>query len=365
MHPKWFDISTDEWIRHITEIHFHPEEGAPYWLKFQKERGIDALREIRRADDLIKLGPMDEKELARIPVEEFIPKRFMKDKSRILTAETGGTTGVVKNTAYSIGEFRYAFSDFFHKVASGRNFPGNLNWLFVAPSGPHIIYRSAIEMAKSFGAMSPFAVDFDPRWVKKLNPGSLPFKRYKAHILEQALRIIHTQNIGILFTTPDIALNIAEELKPRTRELIKGIHLGGLPVFPHIYEKLSGLFPSAVIIPGYGNTLFGLTLEVKHPDRDYNVTYYPPGPRLIIDILKLSDNKGPATLEKTDYGERGRVAFHRLDEIFFIPNLIERDEAERAEPESVCTWKAGSQDGIRNPAPSRDKKEITIKEGLY
>jgi len=175
MHPKWFDISTDEWIRHITEIHFHPEEGAPYWLKFQKERGIDALREIRRADDLIKLGPMDEKELARIPVEEFIPKRFMKDKSRILTAETGGTTGVVKNTAYSIEEFRYAFSDFFHKVASGRNFPGNLNWLFVAPSGPHIIYRSAIEMAKIIWSnVTLLQLIFDPRWVKKIEPRFTP-----------------------------------------------------------------------------------------------------------------------------------------------------------------------------------------------
>lgn len=365
MNPKWFNKDKDEWLRHIISVHFNPKEGTPYWLRFQRERGIDALREINCTDDLLKLGPMDERKFAELPIEEFIPKYLLENKSQILTAETGCTTGVVKHAAYSVSEFRQSFSDFFYSVAVKRDFPGHLNWLFAGPSGPHIIWYCAVEMAKKFGAMRPFAIDFDPRWVKKMNPQSMPFKRYKTHIAEQSLRIIRTQNIGILFTTPDIACTIAEELKPGERDKIRGIHLGGLPLMPNIYEKLRAHFMSAVIIPGYGNTLFGLTLEIKSPDNKFNVTYYPPGPRLIIEILKLSNNNGTAMYEKADYGERGRVAVHRLDEAFFIPNLIERDEAERTEPLQIGTWQNGKQDGIRNPASASDTDELTVREGLY
>ncbi|RMF95169.1 MAG: hypothetical protein D6734_06125 [Candidatus Schekmanbacteria bacterium] len=365
MNYKWHNKSQNEWLRYILSIHFHQEEGAPYWLNIQRKLGIDVQKEIECIDDLLLLGPMDETALAKYPIEEFIPRILLKNKSQIITAESGGTTGTVKHTAYSLSEFREAFSEFFYITAVQRNFPGHLNWLFAAPSGPHIIHRSAMEMAARFGTMTPFAIDFDPRWIKKFSPNSMPFKRYKSHIIEQCLRILSTQEIGVLFTTPDIALSIAEELSPSQRNKIRGIHLGGMPLMPDIYEKITSLYSSAVIIPGYGNTLFGLTLEISPPDRNFNVVYYPPGPRIIIKIIKLSKNNGPAKLQEVEYGERGRVMIHRLDETLFLPNLIERDEAERALPLKVSTWDIGSQDGIKNPKTSPELKEATLREGLY
>ncbi|MBI5375094.1 MAG: hypothetical protein HZA77_06635 [Candidatus Schekmanbacteria bacterium] len=359
---NWRNCEKDEWLRHIISIHFNHSFGTPYWIKKESELGINAVKEIQSVEDLYILGQTPEEDLAITPVEEFMPKYFADNKPAFFTAESGGTTGIIKTTAYRVDEFRAAFSDFFRVIALSRNFPGHLNWLFAGPSGPHIIYRSAIDMAVSFGSMQPFAIDFDPRWAKKLPHGSMPFERYRAHILEQALRVIHIQNIGILFSTPDLAIAIGEAMHPLKRNRIRGIHIGGLPLTPESYEKIEALFHNAVIIPGYGNTLFGLTLEIEPHDKDYNVVYYPPGPRLIIDICDLTDSR---RMKKTDYGKRGRVVAHRLDEAFFIPNLIERDSAVRMDQKAVCTSPLDVQDGIQNPMPAADYRENYIQEGLY
>ncbi len=365
MRSGWRTLKADEWLRHIVSIHFDPVSGSPYWLRKESALGIDARKEICTADDLSLLGPMVEEDLASVPVEEFIPKRFLEDRPAIFTAESAGTTGVIKTTAYRIDEFRAAFADFLRAVGTERNFPGHLNWLFVGPSGPHIIHRSAIEMAVSFGAMEPFAIDFDPRWAKKLTRGSVALERYKAHILEQAVRIIETQNIGILFSTPDLALSLGDAVPSGVRAGIRGMHLGGLPLTPALYEKLDQSFPEAVIIPGYGNTLFGLTLEVEPHDREYNVVYYPPGPRLKIEVCHVSADDGSTLLKKAEYGETGRIVAHRLDEAFFIANLIERDEAERVLPKAICTAPGLFQDGIKNPLPAKDYTTRNVQEGLY
>lgn len=365
MQRDWRTSKGDEWLRHVVFIHFNPASGSPYWLKKESALGIDATKEIHTVDDLRILGPMAEEDLASVPVEEFIPKCFLENRPAIFTAETAGTTGVIKTTAYRIDEFRAAFSDFLRAVGIKRDFPGHLNWLFAGPSGPHIIHRSAIEMAVSFGAMQPFAIDFDPRWAKKLTPGSMALERYKAHILEQAVRIIETQDIGILFTTPDLALSIGAALPSRVRGRIRGMHLGGLPLTPVLYEKLEQSFNEAVIIPGYGNTLFGLTLEIEPHDGEYNVVYYPPGPRLKIEVCHVSGVDGSARLKKAEYGERGRIVAHRLDETFFIPNLIERDEGERVLPKEICTAPGVTQDGIKNPLPASDYTTRKVQEGLY
>jgi thienamycin biosynthesis protein ThnN len=365
MQWDWRTSDSDAWLRHVVSMHFDPDCGSPYWLKKESTLGIDARKEIRAADDLRILGPMAEEDLASVAVEEFIPKRFLEKRSAIFTAESAGTTGLIKTTAYRTDEFRAAFADFLRAVGRNRNFPGHLNWLFVGPSGPHIIHRSAIEMALSFGAMEPFAIDFDPRWAKKLPRGSVALERYKAHILEQAVRIIETQNIGILFSTPDLALSIADAVSASVRGRIRGMHLGGLPLTPAIYEKIDQCFPEAVIIPGYGNTLFGLTLEVEPHDREYNVVYYPPGPRLRIEVCHVSGVNGSACLKKAAYGETGRIVAHRLDEAFFIANLIERDEAERVLPKEICTAPGRLQDGIKNPLPAKDYTARDVQEGLY
>src|SRR3989338_3763967 len=361
----WFRKNQDEWLREILKVHFDKKSGTPYWLKKEKELGISVLDEIRSIGDLKLLGPMKEEDLVNLPIEEFLPKTFLKKKKNLVICETGGTTGKIKTTAYLEAEFQHAFVEFFRFVAGKRRFPVELNWAFIGPSGPHIIFKSAQAMAHSFSSMEPFSVDFDPRWIKKMEKGSSGFERYKEHVLEQAERIFSVQEIGVLFTTPVIAIEVGERLSFFKREKIKGIHLGGMVLTAEDYQKIKKLYPYSVIIPGYGNTLFGLTLELS-PSKDHTISYYPPGPRLVIKIIEkkanCNDNKRIAM--DAEIGERGQVMFHRLDKSFFIPNLIERDEGKRVE--ALKEWKQLGfyLDGVKDPAPLSELKQV-LREGLY
>ncbi|OGV61965.1 MAG: hypothetical protein A3K18_06470 [Lentisphaerae bacterium RIFOXYA12_64_32] len=346
-------------------VHFDPAQGTPYWLKREKELGISVLRQVRSVADLKVFGPMPERDLADTPLEQFIPAALLRTKKRLIVCETAGTAGNPKVTAYLDSEFRYAFPEFFAYVARERRFPIGVNWAFIGPSGPHIIFKSAQTMARALSSMEPFAVDFDPRWIKKMEPGSAGFERYKRHVLEQALRIFHTQEVGVLFTTPPLALDLAHTLPAPTRQRVRGIHLGGLPLSPADYQAIQANFPNAVVIPGYGNTLFGLTLELT-PSRDGSICYFPPGPRLVLKVVPQQDDAAPGDRigREVPVGDRGQVMFHRLDKCCFIPNMLERDEAQRVRmPEP---WKALGlcSDGVKDPGPSL-KNGVPIREGLY
>lgn len=350
-----FFIDPDQWLRHVLSIHFDPANGTPFWLERQQSLGIDVRREITSTDALSLLGPMDEEALRTRPIEDFLPKTV--DKRSLVLCETGGTTGRAKVTAYTREEFLNAFPRFYGRVARRRGFPEGFNWLFVGPTGPHIIGRAAVEIAREMGSMEPFTVDFDPRWIKKQAPGSAGFVRYREHLLEQAVAALETQKIGVLFATPPLLASLAERMTSEARLAIKGIHIGGMSMTAEQYRRFSEeLFPEAVIIPGYGNTLFGLCMEVER-DVDYHIDYFSPGPRLILSVV----GKHSKLLE---YGEEGRVVFTRLDESFLIVNLAERDRAVRI-PASEAAKSLGLYlDGVRDPRPLAEAAPV-MREGLY
>ena len=74
------------------------------------------------------------------------------------------------------------------------------------------------------------------------------------------------------------------------------------------------------------------------PADDYAITYYPPLPRAVIELVSPDD---PAT--PVGYGETGRVMLTTLTRDFFMPRFLERDEGERAEPCVHYPW-----DGVSN-----------------
>ena len=65
-----------------------------------KSWGLTLEREIKVFDDLKILGPMCEDDLRRYPIEHFIPKILLDQKSDFILGETAGTTGRPKVTAY-------------------------------------------------------------------------------------------------------------------------------------------------------------------------------------------------------------------------------------------------------------------------
>jgi hypothetical protein len=364
---KWFGLSPDEWLPIVISIHFDPYHGSQYWLDKEEELGINAIEEIKTLGDLKILGPMCEEDLRRYPIEHFIPKAFLDQKNDFILGETAGTTGRPKVTAYRRDEFRAAFVDWFVYIAGMRGFPTGGNWLWIGPSGPHIIGKAVREVADKMGSMDPFSIDFDPRWAKKLQPESIGSKRYLEHVLEQALDIIETQEIDVLYTTPPVLDALALRMSAQKRMAIKGVHYGGISIGKDDYKRFKEeYYPEAVHISGYGNTLFGLCLEIEESS-EFDLDYFPLGPRMVVQVVEMTGGNKPGykRLSKVvNYEEEGQVVFHRLDESFFIPNMFERDKAVRIPPTSTAIEYGITQDGVRNPTLLENNDKL-VKTGLY
>ena len=364
---KWYGLSLDEWLPVVISIHFDPHHGSQYWLKKEKDLRINAIKEINTLDDLKILGPMCEDDLRRYPIEHFIPKTYLNQKSNLILGETAGTTGRPKVTAYRRDEFLAAFVDWFVHIAGMRGFPTGGNWLWVGPGGPHIIGKAVGHVANRMGSMDPFSIDFDPRWAKKLPPESIGSKRYLEHVLEQALDILETQEIDVLYTTPPVLDALALRMSVQKRMAIKGVHYGGVSIGKDAYKKFKEeYYPEAVHISGYGNTLFGLCLEIE-ASSVYDLDYYPLGPRMVVKVVAKDEGNRPGCerlSKEVDYEEEGQVVFHRLDESFFIPNMFERDKAVRIAPTLTAREYGISQDGVRNPTLLENNDKV-VKTGLY
>ncbi len=346
-------------LHRILAIHFDPDEGSPYWLERARQLGFDPRYEIYSLEDLAILGPMDEEALSSRPIEDFIPRSLLGHRSECIVAETGGTLGKPKYAVHREDEFEKAFVQPFLLAAGRAMFPRALNWLFIGPGGPHIIGKAARRCAKMMGSADPFTVDFDPRWIKKLPDGSYARSRYQAHIEAQALQILETQKIGVIFGTPPLLESLSAKMTQTMREDIMGIHFGGMALKHDVRELLQKRFPNAVMLAGYGNTLFGMC-----PEFDYHaqtgIDYYPLGTRLVYQIIEPvepgQDAKSANLCKRLNYGERGQVLVHRLDEMQLIVNMLERDTAIRIPPRADAIELGFTQDGLQDPQPIVNKK---------
>ncbi len=355
--------SINQRLRYILNIHFDQKSGSQYWLERQESLGIDVRKEIQTIDDLPLLGAMDEEVLSNRPIEDFIPKLF-SSCTEYLLAETAGTLGKPKTAVHRLDEFHSAFVEPFVKAAKSCNFPTGGHWLFIGPTGPHIIGQAAHACARAMGAGDIFRVDFDPRWAKALLPGSFAAKRYLRHIERQAQDILDVQNITVIFSTPAVLENLSKKLTSEKRNNILGIHLGGMAVSREFMSKIADSFPKAVILSGYGNTLFGMMPQLLYYSQT-GFDYYPLGNRLVVQIIEESEDTFEVNLKKTvEHGQRGRIVMHRLDEFQLILNMVERDTAVRIPPTQHNEENGFVLDGIQDPKPV--VSEVTkVSIGLY
>jgi phenylacetate-coenzyme A ligase PaaK-like adenylate-forming protein len=343
----------DERLRELLALHFHPEHGSPYWLRRQAELGCDVRDRVRTADDLWLLGPTPPHNLRRFPVLDFVPRALHAQRQRFVIGETAGTSGRPCATAYRDDEFRAAFITPFLRVARATGFPQGDPWLWVGPSGPHIIGKVVRELARQTGSLDPFSVDFDPRWAKRLADGSLARQRYLDHVTEQALDVLERESVGVLFTTPPALEALARRMSDRQREAIQGVHYGGMSMTAASLNEFRAQFPRAVHLSGYGNTLFGVVMEVADAPRQA-LDYFPLADRVRFHVVRwpadgnASPDWPPAECEP---GHPGRVLFHRLDESCLLVGVVERDEATRVPPSAAALALGGGAGGLRDPHP--------------
>jgi acyl-coenzyme A synthetase/AMP-(fatty) acid ligase len=175
-------------------------------------------------------------------------------------------------------------------------------------------------------------------------------------VIEQAMIVIDTQEIGVLFTTPAVLGALAEEMSPEQRLRIRGLHYGGMELgadaLAHFQREV---FPNAVHLSGYGNSLFGCCLELS-VEAGRTPEYFPFGSRLLLEVV---DAHGKPVCA----GDSGIVRFTRLDETVLIVRMLERDAAARAAlptnapPGFVHT-------GVRNPHSPLSLAPCQAK-GLY
>lgn len=353
-----------ERIPWIIDLHFDPRFGSPYWLDKARQLGIDARKRIRTLEELTLLGPMDATALSTRPIEDFMPQPARERRSELIVAETGGTLGRPKFAVHRTDEFHAAFVLPFVAAARRAGFPRGENWLFVGPTGPHIIGKAARACATAMGSPDPFTVDFDPRWARKLPEGSFARTRYLDHLEVQALHVLDSQSIGVLFSTPPVLDRLGTCIPREKRCRVTGIHFGGMPLTGEARERIETCFPCAVLLSGYGNTLFGLSPELNYGP-ETGIDYYPHGARLIVQTIEQSDeDETVRLLRPSNYGERGQVVAHRLDETQFIANMVERDTAVRIEPRNDAITDGFFLDGLRDPRPVVSQRP-SVATGLY
>ncbi len=346
-------MSIEARLRDVLAIHFDPEQGSPYWLDRAKELGFDPRIEIMCVADLARFPMMDQADLAKYELVDFLPRPLMDRKCELIIAQTGGTLGQPAWTAYLENEFREAFVDPFVIAAKHVDFQLGGTWLYVGPSGPHIIDRAADAIARTTGSMTPFSVDFDSRWARKLATGSFAAQRYLQHIVDQALAILNSQTITVLFSTPVVIRALADSMRSTQRENICGVHYGGMAIESNEMKAFqTEAFPNAVHLSGYGNTLFGCCLELDMAV-GRELIYYPYGDRVLLGVVDEQ-------VDRPMYdraGAEGPLVFSRLDETVLLINVFERDCVRLCDPPTNAPTGFGLM-GVGSPKPQVEHRDV-------
>jgi len=343
----------DRYTRELIQWHFSQETGCPFWLDWAKQADWNPLETVEGFEDLLKFEPFDDNVLRDTDPARFIPAGFGDRPYNVF--ETGGTTGMPKQR---IGwdDYKVDYSEFSDHY-SDEFFPLGANWLMVGPTGPRRL-RMAIEHLANVRGGACYFIDLDPRWVKRLiRDGEFDMARkYKEHVVDQAITILKNRNIGCMFTTPTILESLAERISlPKAG--IKGVFVGGTTMTPQYSRFLieEVLENQVNFAPTYGNTLMGLAISRDlTPEDDYSLTYYAPQPRAVLRIVNPDNPR-----QLMDYEEYGRVELTTMTKEFFMPRFLERDEAIRRRPCDDFPW-----DGVGDVRPFQSEKKNVI-EGVY
>ncbi|WP_434442026.1 phenazine antibiotic biosynthesis protein [Lentzea sp. E54] len=319
--------SETEFLSAAMRWHFDPRTGSPFWLERARSLDFDPREDIRTHADL-RLFPNVANEFRDVPLEELIPRGYNGKADIIGSYDSGGTTGTPKRVLL--------MSDWFTELLSWKSdrmdalgFPRGVNWLTLAPTGPHIFGRLMAELPRMRGGIG-FSVDLDPRWVRRsLQEGrAAEAGRYAEHIVDQAESVLAQQNVGVLVITPPLLERMAERdhLVKAINEKVSVIMWGGAHLDADTRAILQqDVFPDVRLRGQYGSTMIlGGTME-RPSDTDGSgpCVFDSFSPFVSFEVVD------PDTRTPVADGERGRVVTHHISKSMLLPNNLERDEAMR------------------------------------
>jgi phenylacetate-coenzyme A ligase PaaK-like adenylate-forming protein len=329
--PHGFAPDPDEFVQAAMAWHFGPETGSPFWLRRMETLDFDPRADVKTFDDLA-LFPNVTDELREVPVADLIPAGFGPTPEVVSIIESGGTTGPPKRLPL-LREFaeRMVASDAEGLTALGLS--AQQNWLMLLPSGPHGALEQGRRTARAMGALV-FAVDMDPRWVKKqLAAGNTAMAGdYAEHIVDQAAFVLRAQDVSFLRVTGPLLARIArrDDLVELIRDKITHISWGGASMDADSrYLYRTEIFPDARLTGGYGTTMALGTGATERPGLAHDDPCIFDPAISPYTTFRVVD---PQTGELVDYGERGHLVVSHLSKSFLLPSNNERDTALRIRP---------------------------------
>ncbi|MBW4330779.1 long-chain fatty acid--CoA ligase [Stakelama sp. CBK3Z-3] len=350
----------DAFIQAAMAWHFNPETGAPFWIERAKSLEFDPLTDVRSHADL-SLFPNITDEIRDHPVTAFIPRGYGSRPDVISVIESGGTTGAPKALPL-MADFAQLMVERDNAVWEHYGLTQKKNWLLFSPSGPHGALEQARRGAKAWGVL-PFAIDMDPRWVKKqvAAGNQAEADAYADHLLDQAAFILKSQNIGYIRLTPPILARIVrrEDMLEVIRENVEYIHWGGASMDAdarHFYMDV--ILPGITLAGSYGTTMaLGSGGRQRFGAEDADETIFDAN----LSPYTTFEVRDEKTGECVEYGNRGQLVVHHVSKALLLPNNAERDEVTRVAP--VDANQIG--DSIADISPLVSFKGQKVIEGVY
>ncbi|WP_329384288.1 AMP-binding protein [Streptomyces sp. NBC_01351] len=346
----------EEFVRKMMRWHFSPETGSPFWLKRAETLDFDPLTDVRDFDDL-GLFPNVVDELRDVAVRDLIPQGY-GDGLEASVYESGGTTGEPKRVVFA-AEWHRRSVEWFSERLDEHGVPRNVDWLSAVPTGPHNVGAMAVDTAALRGGLN-FAIDLDPRWVKKLlADGHMDMaSAYTDHLIEQIGFVLSSQDVGVLFATPPMLDRLAQrdDLVELVNRKVRTIIWGGTHLDADTRDLLRDeVFPNTKLVGGYGSTMMlGTSVERPGLGADEPCVFDSFAPYTTFRVVD------PETGRVVPYGERGQVIVHHMSRTALLVNNAERDFATRIAPATD-----GFGDSLADVAPVESFSGAPVIEGVY
>jgi phenylacetate-coenzyme A ligase PaaK-like adenylate-forming protein len=345
-----------ELIEAAMRWHFDERTGSPFWLSRAKTFDFDPRRDVHTPADLA-LFPNLVDELRDVRVEDLIPAGY-GGADVLGVFESGGTTGPPKRVVF-LADWIDRLMGWQLAQLERQGIPRNVNWLALAPSGPHIFGELTTQLARRRGGLR-FFIDLDPRWVKKCIAAGRADEadRYADHLVTQAGYVLDSQDIGVLVTTPPLLERLArrDPLVKLINERVRAIQWGGAHMDADTRHLLrTEVFGGVALFGMYGSTMtLGGAAERRGLTDDDPCIFDPFSPYISYSVVD------PDTHAPVPYGSRGRVVMNHVSKSAFIPNNLERDIATRIAPPAGQVG-----DSVADVAPVAVFGGEAVIEGVY